>query len=85
KNSVSKNVSSINLINIKTVAKRRNNMQWFKLPPKIFFEKNSLPDQQNLENALSTFSGHMKNIAEMLRNVKRHTLVLLDEIGSGTE
>ena len=27
----------------------------------------------------------MKNIAEMLRNVKRHTLVLLDEIGSGTE
>ncbi|EGO2587740.1 endonuclease MutS2 [Enterococcus faecalis] len=42
-------------------------------------------DQQNLENALSTFSGHMKNIAEMLRNVKRHTLVLLDEIGSGTE
>ncbi|MFU1862637.1 MutS-related protein, partial [Enterococcus faecium] len=28
-------------------------------------------DQQNLENALSTFSGHMKNIAEMLRNVKR--------------
>ncbi|WEG73440.1 bifunctional acetaldehyde-CoA/alcohol dehydrogenase [Vagococcus intermedius] len=42
KNSVSKNVSSINLINIKTVAKRRNNMQWFKLPPKIYFEKNSL-------------------------------------------
>ena len=39
KNSVSKNVSAINLINIKTVAKRRNNMQWFKLPPKIFFEK----------------------------------------------
>ncbi|MEO1769680.1 bifunctional acetaldehyde-CoA/alcohol dehydrogenase [Candidatus Enterococcus ferrettii] len=42
KNSVSKNVSAINLINVKTIAKRRNNMQWFKLPPKIFFEKNSL-------------------------------------------
>jgi DNA mismatch repair protein MutS2 len=42
-------------------------------------------DQQNLENALSTFSGHLKNIAAILKQVKRHTLVLLDEIGSGTE
>ena len=50
KNSVSKNVSAINLINIKTVAKRRNNMQWFKLPPKIFFEKNSLQYLQKIEN-----------------------------------
>ncbi|NSS25114.1 bifunctional acetaldehyde-CoA/alcohol dehydrogenase [Enterococcus faecalis] len=50
KNSVSKNVSSINLINIKTVAKRRNNMQWFKLPPKIFFEKKSLQYLQKMEN-----------------------------------
>lgn len=49
KNSVSKNVSAINLINIKTVAKRRNNMQWFKLPPKIFFEKNSLQYLQKME------------------------------------
>ena len=50
KNSVSKNVSAINLINIKTVAKRRNNMQWSKLPPKIFFEKNSLQYLQKMEN-----------------------------------
>ena len=50
KNSVSKNVSAINLINIKTVSKRRNNMQWFKLPPKIFFEKNSLQYLQKMEN-----------------------------------
>lgn len=42
-------------------------------------------DQQNLENALSTFSGHLKNIGEMLPKIKRHTLVLFDEIGSGTE
>ncbi|WP_159722443.1 bifunctional acetaldehyde-CoA/alcohol dehydrogenase [Enterococcus sp. CSURQ0835] len=42
KNSVSHNVSAIDLINVKTVAKRRNNMQWFKLPPKVYFEKNSL-------------------------------------------
>ena len=50
KNSVSKNVSAINLINVKTIAKRRNNMQWFKLPPKIFFEKNSLQYLQKMEN-----------------------------------
>ncbi|MGK0553522.1 bifunctional acetaldehyde-CoA/alcohol dehydrogenase [Macrococcus capreoli] len=42
KNSVSHNVSSQDLINIKTIANRRNNMQWFKLPPKIYFEQNSL-------------------------------------------
>ena len=42
-------------------------------------------DQQNLENALSTFSGHMRNISEILSKIKRHTIVLFDEIGSGTE
>ncbi|TVT11990.1 endonuclease MutS2 [Enterococcus durans] len=42
-------------------------------------------DQQNIENALSTFSGHMNNIAAILGKIKRNTLVLLDEIGSGTE
>lgn len=42
-------------------------------------------DQQNLENALSTFSGHMQNIAQILNKVKRNTLILLDELGSGTE
>lgn len=42
-------------------------------------------DQQNLDNALSTFSGHMQNIASILRKVNRNTLILLDEIGSGTE
>ncbi|MDN3955870.1 bifunctional acetaldehyde-CoA/alcohol dehydrogenase [Sporolactobacillus laevolacticus] len=40
-NSVSTNVGTANLINIKTLANRRNNMQWFKVPPKIYFEKNA--------------------------------------------
>lgn len=40
-NSVSTNVGTANLINIKTMANRRNNMQWFKVPPKIYFEKNA--------------------------------------------
>ncbi|MBS4201705.1 endonuclease MutS2 [Bacillus sp. FJAT-49732] len=42
-------------------------------------------DNQSLENALSTFSSHMKNLSEVLRSVNNNTLLLFDEIGSGTE
>ncbi|MDY0210230.1 MAG: bifunctional acetaldehyde-CoA/alcohol dehydrogenase [Acholeplasma sp.] len=42
KNSVGDNVSAINLLNIKKVGKRKNNMQWFKVPGKIYFEKDSI-------------------------------------------
>lgn len=38
-NSTTNNVSAVNLINIKRVATRTNNMQWFKIPPKIYFER----------------------------------------------
>lgn len=55
KNSVSKNVSTINLMNVKTIAKRRNNMQWFRLPSKIYFEKNSLQYLQKMENVERVF------------------------------
>lgn len=41
-NSTTSNVSAVNLINIKRVAKRRVNMQWFKLPQKVYFEAGSL-------------------------------------------
>ena len=41
-NSTTSNVSSVNLINIKRVAKRRVNMQWFKVPEKIYFEAGSI-------------------------------------------
>ena len=41
-NSVSDNISTINLLNIKKVGERRNNMQWFKIPSKIYIEKNSI-------------------------------------------
>ena len=41
-NSTTANVSSVNLINIKRVAKRRVNMQWFKVPEKIYFEAGSI-------------------------------------------
>lgn len=41
-NSTTDNVSSVNLINLKRVAKRQVNMQWFKVPPKIYFESGSI-------------------------------------------
>jgi len=41
-NSTTANVSSVNLINVKRVAKRRVNMQWFKVPEKIYFETGSI-------------------------------------------
>ena len=41
-NSTDDNVSAVNLLNIKKVGKRRNNMQWFKIPSKIYFEPNAI-------------------------------------------
>ena len=54
-NSVSKNVSTINLINTKILAKRRNNMQWFKVPPKIYYEENSLNYLEDMDNVERVF------------------------------
>lgn len=42
RNSVGDNVSAINLLNIKKVGRRRNNMQWFKVPSKTYFERDSI-------------------------------------------
>lgn len=39
KNSVSTNVTAVHLLNVKKIARRNVNMQWFKVPPKIYFEK----------------------------------------------
>ncbi len=55
KNSTASNVTAVNLINKKRLSKRRTNMQWFKIPPKIFFEDNCvqyLAKMPNIKKAL---------------------------------
>lgn len=42
-------------------------------------------DQQSLENDLSTYSSHLVNMKAMLQEASEHTLILIDEFGSGTE
>ncbi len=42
-------------------------------------------DEQSLEQSLSTFSGHLKNVAEAMKRMKPGAIVLLDEVGAGTD
>ena len=54
-NSTTANVSSVNLINVKRVAKRRVNMQWFKIPEKIYFEAGSIGYLEKMPNITRAF------------------------------
>ena len=76
KNSVGNNVSALNLINIKRLGRRRNNMQWFKVPSKIYFERDSIQYLQTMKDVNRVMIvtdrsmvdlGFVEKIAEQLR------------------
>ena len=80
-NSTTANVSSVNLINIKRVANRRVNMQWFKVPEKIYFEAGSigyLEKMPNIERAFIVTDegmvklGYVDKILYHLRNRQQY-------------
>ncbi len=81
RNSTSSNVSATHLINRKRVAKRRTNMQWFKVPSKIFFEQNSIqylekmPDISRafiVTDAMMVKLGYVDKILYYLRKRKNY-------------
>ncbi len=80
-NSTTANVSSVNLINIKRVAKRRVNMQWFKVPEKIYFEAGSIAYLEKMPNIERAFIvtdpgmvqfGYVDKILYHLRKREKH-------------
>ena len=80
-NSTTANVSSVNLINIKRVANRRVNMQWFKVPEKIYFEAGSIAYLEKMPNIERAFIvtdqgmvklGYVDKILYHLRNRQQY-------------
>ena len=79
-NSIGGNVSAVNLLNIKKVGKRRNTVQWFKVPQKIYFERNSIQYLQSCKDLNKVFLvtdtsmvelGYLSKITEQL-NLRRN-------------
>ncbi len=80
-NSTTANVSSVNLINVKRVAKRRVNMQWFKVPEKIYFEAGSIAYLEKMPDIERAFIvtdesmvklGYIDKILYHLRNRQKY-------------
>ena len=80
-NSTTANVSSVNLINIKRTSKRRVNMQWFKVPEKIYFEAGSIAYLEKMPDIERAFIvtdesmvklGYVDKILYHLRKRQKH-------------
>ena len=74
RNATTANVSAVNLVNVKRVAKRRVNMQWFKIPEKIFFETGSIQYLAKMPGVQRAFIITDRNMAELghLEKVRYH-------------
>ena len=84
KNSIGGNVSAVNLLNVKKVGKRRNTVQWFKVPRKIYFERNSIQYLQSCKDMNKAFIvtdtsmvqfGFLAKITEQL-NLRRNKVTM---------
>ncbi len=80
-NSTTANISSVNLINVKRVARRRVNMQWFKIPEKIYFEAGSISYLEKMPDIERAFIvtdpgmvqfGYVDKILYHLRKREKH-------------
>ena len=90
RNSVSNNVSAVNLLNIKRIGRRTNNMQWFKVPSKIYFEPNAIrylaemPDVHRVTvvtDATMTRLGFVDRINRVLqRRAEKVALQIIDDV-----
>jgi acetaldehyde dehydrogenase/alcohol dehydrogenase len=89
-NSVSNNVSAVNLVNIKRIGRRNNNLQWFKVPAKTYFEPNAiryLSDMPEVErvtivtDATMTTLGFVDKIIDVLgRRANKVALQIIDQV-----
>ncbi|GAA1256674.1 bifunctional acetaldehyde-CoA/alcohol dehydrogenase [Sphaerisporangium rubeum] len=90
RNSVSHNVSAVDLLNIKRIGRRTNNLQWFKVPPKIYFEPHAvryladMPDVHRVTvvtDATMTRLGYVDRIITVLgRRPERVALQIIDDV-----
>ncbi|MBD7919547.1 bifunctional acetaldehyde-CoA/alcohol dehydrogenase [Cellulomonas sp. Sa3CUA2] len=89
-NSVSNNVSAVNLINVKRVGRRNNNLQWFKVPAKTYFEPNAIryladmPDVERVTivtDTTMTNLGFVDKVLDVLRRRSNNVAVqIIDEV-----
>jgi acetaldehyde dehydrogenase/alcohol dehydrogenase len=90
-NSTSSNVSSVNLINKKRIAKRRTNMQWFKVPPKIYFEYDAVQYLEKMPDVTRAFivtdpmMVKLGNIDKVLFYLRKREIYCHSEIFSEVE
>ena len=89
-NSVSNNVSAVNLVNIKRIGRRNNNLQWFKVPAKTYFEPNAIryladmPDVHRVTivtDATMTTLGFVDKVIDVLgRRAEKVALQIIDQV-----